>query len=316
MPITDLFSLACININTVGAGDIVLDQIKDQSVQARVTEFLDYGDGVIDPSIAAILSQDPILRATTGGIAKALAKVAMSGLEITADEDEPGVEFYLVKRAKTGGAASGSVHEKHVLTQGVIVPTTIDASLDGAAMSMEFHAESSDGITSPYGTPSQAAYALSQGTAEAFVVGPAKIDSITVQGVKRCTYNFGLGVIKEWADGDPFPTWCGINMRRPVITIETVDATVLRTIGIGGHSITSSAVSYLRKVSPGGTRVADGTEEHISFSAAGGLVVVTDVSAQHQREIQPAVARIDIYPHKTVGADLLVIDTTAAISLS
>lgn len=183
-------------------------------------------------------------------------------------------------------------------------------------MSMEFHAESADGITSPYGTPAQAAYALTPGTAESFVCGAAKIDSVVVKGVQSATIDFGLSLSKNWADGDPYPTWCGIAGRRPMITIQTLDATVLRTLGIGGHSISSSATFYLRKIAKGSTRVADATEEHISFTAHGGLAVVRALTARHGQQIEPAGAEIVIMPHLVSPNPILTIDTAAAISFS
>ena len=308
----DIHVLYAVNIDTVGAGDVFIDQITDFNVDTAINEILEGADGMVDPTFVAVQSQSPKVGFTSTKLATALAKCGISGLAISADADEDGAEFWFQKVAEGGTRTSGSNHLKMTMKKGLLVPRSLSAPNDGIA-NLTFEALAVYDLTND---PIVIATSQSlEGTPvvdELFTCGPVEINGVALAGIQEITIDFGITELIEGADGQVWPTFVGIMTRRPVITIRTLDVLSLNTFGLSGKAqgATDSKI-YLRKIAEGGTRVADATEEHISFAIDEGRIMVNTISGGHDA---PQMSEVKITPSYDGSNDIMVINTATAIT--
>ena len=292
----------------------LIDQISDWGYDVATAELLKGGDGQVDPTFVCVGQQEPAIRFTTTGIAKALAVSGISGVAIASDAL---FTAYMQQMAEGGTRTAGANHITYVISQGILVPEQINASTDDAAtISYVAHAtyDSSNlpviiaGSQSLTGTPS---------TSEIFYCGPVKVNGQTINGVQNVTIDFGITVYKKGGDGLAWPSFVCISTRQPSITVTTLDAgfgtnALFTTSGLAGIAqSTTDSVVYLRKADEGGTRTADATEEHISFTIDEGRLEVSSVQGSHGEALG---ATIKITPTWDATAAIMAIDTTAAIA--
>jgi hypothetical protein len=312
MSITKLYTLYGVNINTADSVDLFISQITSQNFSANIEEILEFGDGVVDPTFAAILRQNPKIAFTSTKVASILGTIGIGGLEITADVDDDGCEFWFQKIQSGGTRATGSSHMKLTMAKGMIFLRSITASNDRIATADMEAIALYDGTNNPFVVALNQALEGSVGSSEGFVAGPVSINGTTIEGIQEISIDFGINEIVQSGDGEVWPTFAAIGRRQPVITFKTTDVEVLNSLGLTGavQGATDSVV-YLKKVEEGGTRVADGTEEHISFTIDEGRITVEDVTADDN---DVAVATVKIQPTYDGTNETVVISTAAAIA--
>ena len=304
--------LYAVKIDTVGAGDVFIDQISDFNVDTAINEILEGADGGVDPTFAAVQSQSPKIGFTSTKLATILAKCGISGLKLSADVDEDGAEFWFQKVAEGGTRESGSNHLKMTMKKGLLLPRSLTASNDGVA-NLSFEALAVyDGTNNPIVIAADQALEGSPSVSELFTCGPVEINGVTLEGIQEITIDFGITEIIQGADGQVWPTFVGIMNRRPAITIRTLDVLSLNTFGLSGAAQgATDSVVYLRKIAEGGTRVSDETAEHISFAIDAGRIAVNTISGGHDA---PQASEVKITPTYDGVNDVFVINTATAIT--
>jgi len=149
--------------------------------------------------------------------------------------------------------------------------------------------------------------------AERFTLGPVIVESITLPGVRSLDIEFGLDIVAEGADSDIWPTFVTVVAIKPVITLRGIDLEWLKAANIprAGKAATHlNTAIYLRKRVLGSTYVADATEEHIKFTAAGFAYVDPPMTASGSDRAECSL----VMPCYFDGTnDPIVIDTTAAL---
>ena len=90
-------------------------------------------------------------------------------------------------------------------------------------------------------------------------------------GIQDVTIDMGLNLFVEFAGGEMYPTFIGVQVSAPVISFTTLSLP-WTTVGLNGLAITALSV-YLRKYSTTGA-VANGTAQHIKFAATSGLATI------------------------------------------
>ncbi len=314
MAVGNVHTLYAVDIDPItGANAVFIDQVSDWNVDTGIGEILQNADGMVDPTFVAVGSQSPRIRFSSTALATILAKCGISGLKIDSDVTHDGAEFWFQKVAEGGTRASGSNHIKMTMNEGMLLPRMIRATNGPPPATMDFEAVPTyDGTNDPLVIAASQALVGTPSVGELFTAGPVSINGSALAGIQDITIDFGIREIVQSGDGQVWPTFIGIMERRPVITIRSLEAIALSTFGLEGTAQSASdSVIYLRKIAEGGTRVADGTAEHISFPIDEGRISVNTVGGTHGT---PVIAEVKITPTFDGTNAILVINTATAIT--
>lgn len=307
----DIHTLYAVNIATVEAVDLFIDQIQDFSIDPAIEPLLIAADGDVDPTFVAVGSQEPSISFTTTALATALGGAGISGLKITSDADDDGAEFWFRKASEGGVRATGANHIKMTVNEGLLIPVSLSASEESATLEYRL-ITSYDSTNDPVVIETSQSIEGTAAVSEVFVNGPVNINGANLPGVKEITVDFGIEPFIIRADGDVWPTFVAIKNRRPVITIRCYDVAALNTFGLTGtaQGPTDSEI-YLKKVSEGSTRVSDVTEQHIKLSIDDGHIRINSAGGGGD---DPQEAEVIIVPTYDGTNAIIAIDTSAAIT--
>lgn len=295
MPIDVLYDLGALNF--LGGGAFRLDGIEDAQIDPAISEHLQAAAGATDNSWVGVMNQTPMISGSFTEIAKALTNISgLTGLAVSAAGSITSLEAYLTQMADLGLTTSGSNHMKVAVNKALVIPETLTVPSNGpATLSLSIHALD-DGtnpvFTYTVGTALPAAATLT----EQFTLGPCNINGTAINAVTSWSYNFGLQVMKKWADGKVFPNYATVRPRSPMLTVNTEDPRLLSTLGLSGAAQGGTASTfYARKMAKQGTRVADGTAEHvkITVTASQGMILPGSFGGANQ---SPRAGSVRIVP--------------------
>jgi hypothetical protein len=314
MSISKLHTLYAVSLNTatLAASPVLLDQVQSFGISTGLQRIVQRGDGAVDPTYVAIMSQRPVLAFSTTAIATALAACGINGAVIDADGSYPGIVCWFQKMAEGGTRASGSSHLKMTGAEGLLVPRSLGAGQDSVAAIRYEAVLTFDGTLDPVVVAASQALSGTPSVGELFTVGPVNINGTALEGIQSIEVEFGIGLKVASGDGNVWPTYCAIMSRDPSIRIRTTDADAIATFGASGTAQgATDSVVFFRKLAEGGRRVADGGGEHVSVSVAEGIVTV-----ENEEVSQDGIVSADIVITPTFDgtAPILVISTTANIT--
>jgi hypothetical protein len=261
-------------------GALTLKQVESSNYQPGITPGIHHYSGGLSPQQVDVISAEPTVEFATHDLHGIVAAVnALSGLSVTAGT----VTIpYNVRLAGGTFSAAGSA-QKLAATHGLLVPVDFSANQDdetGAVCNLMFHACSSDGLADPVSIDATVTLDA-QAFNLMFSLGRVKINSTMVDGVVSSRVIFGINVNKKRYEGYPYPTLYGttINEVRPSIELTFEDIASMDAFG-NFISIGSTVKAFYRKHTAGGTRVAEGTAEHIACTLTGGMSCLTGSSGQ------------------------------------
>lgn len=309
----DIHTLYAINVTPIGETSLLIDQITDYALDPGLQEIVEAADGSVDATYAAVMRQDPKIRATSTALATILGTIGISGYPL--NSDGAAAAYCWFQKLQSGGTrAAGASHVKLTVSKGMILPRTLQVSQDQkATLALEI-VPIFDLTNNPIVVTASQALAGSPSVGELFTVGPVMINGTQLDGIISTTVDFGIQEIVESADGQVWPTYIAIMSRRPSITITTLDAVSLSTFGLyGAAQGATDSVVYFRKLDQGGTRVADDGSEHISFTVDAGRISVTDLSGSHGQRLGSTVRITPTYDGSNA---VMAISTTADIVTS
>lgn len=293
-----------LGVVTCSAGQI--NQITTRSINPGIESMIARNDGQVDPTFAAVMFQKPMFSFGTSAVARALGFAGINALSV----DGTPVESWFQQVDPGGTRKTGANSTKFSFAKGILCPKSIDASKDGpAVIDYDMAAVSTDGVTSPLTMGINQAMPTISTNREYFTVGPLSVNGTAVPGIQSTKVDFGLAVATDEGDGNAYPTLTYIDERSIVVTLRTKSINVLNTIGFFTAQSTTDTVFYLRKILAGGTRVAEGTAEHIRFTVDDGMISVTEVGGDKTAE-----AEIKIECTYDGVSDALAINTAAAIT--
>lgn len=300
-----------------GAADkTLLDQLSDFSVDPNINELLVAADGHVDAKYVAVGSQQPNITFTSSAIAKVLAKVGIAGFDFSGAAagayDGAGLEAWFQKIVEHGTRGGASSHIKMTAAKGLIVPRTLTAPHEPPATISLEAIPSWDGTNDPIVLATGQSLGGSPDVTEQFCAGPVSINGTTYEGVQSIDIDFGITLTIRGGSGNVWPEFVGIQFRRPSIVIRTLDVTSLSTFGLLGTAQgATDSIIYLRKVAEGAGRVADATEEHISFTIDEGRIWCGPATATQDAEAEGEIRITPVYDGTN---DVLVIATAVAIA--
>jgi len=317
MSVANLHTLYAVDVDPITeANAVFIDQLTNYGLDPGIAEILQRSGGEVDPTYVATMGQSPRITFTSTALATILAEMSnkflLSGIKIDSDATHDGLECFFQKIAEGGARASGSVHIKMTVNEGLLLPRALSAAQEGVASLALEAIIGYDGTNDPIVIANNQALIGAPAVGELFTLGPVKINGTTLSGVIAVTIDPGIAEIVQSGDGQPWPSFIGIIQREPLITITTLEAISLSTFGLAGAAQDASdSLIYLRKMVKGGTRVADATAEHISFSIDEGQIRVRNITAAQGGTV---ATQVEIRPTWDGANDILIINPATAIT--
>lgn len=272
---------------------VVLDMTKIGGITAQSmptgTEVQNDPDsGQINATFQAVIAQKHIPTFSTQAVGTTLTKIGTQGWTIA------GVFFamYAQKWAAGAGRASGSVHNKYVYRNGLVVPESLSvAHGENASLSCIGHI-TFDGSNSPIVVTANNVLVTGFVENERFGLGPITIAGKTIANVKSIELSFGLDVVSDGSDGDIWDTFVSLRSVQPILTIRGTQLDIAESgnFPVGGYTSATQVIAvgtpcthantifYLRKRTASGY-VPKATVEHIKFTMAGYAHVETMMDA-------------------------------------
>ncbi len=167
-------------------------------------------------------------------------------------------------------------------TLGLLVPDEISASQDaeaGVTIKYKIYLASSDGIVAPVAFNASATLS-SQAFNESYSMGPAKIDSTFIEGLKSWAYKFGITVKVDRYGGGVFPTMYGITISEVNPEMDLTFEDMASANAFGHYGAIGTATAFARKNVTGGTRVADNVSGHFSVAMTGGIQILQGLTGK------------------------------------
>lgn len=309
MAVNNVYTIG--SIVATGTPAFNLDGVRSSSASPGAQLLIERAAGQADPTHISIISQTPTITWTTTDIATAIGSIGISGASVLSGAITS-LDMFLTKMQEGGVRASGSVNGRIRAVQGLILPRQITVSQGQAAeMTCEFIA-TYDGSNNPFAYSFSTALPHTPSIDELFTMGPISFNGTTLAGCQSLTIDFGLSEATLASCGEVFPTFAGIATREPFIEVSLLEADYTNTFGISGTAQSSTdSVVYLQKISENGTRVADGTAEHISITLDDGLITVNEVGGSNNDPAMVVLRHTASYDGSNA---IWVIDNATAIS--
>ena len=234
-------------------------------------------DGNVYGRFQSMFSQAPTPTFTTHSVAAALAIAGVEGLKLDSTST---LTLFAQHRAQGSTRVSTNTHQSFVVTNGILVPTSISVSQDGDATISYVATAIYDG-TNETVIITGAATLPATTDAERFGIGKCWIEDIAISNITNITIDFGINVGTLFADGDVRPTFSSIDSISSTISITTIDPTqTITSIPIAGLLGTKANTSiFLRKRELGNKYYADNTSNHLKFVASGMITTQDAFSA-------------------------------------
>lgn len=273
------------------ASDIVIDGISSCSIDSGGTVTRPQIDGAALPRLAFIANYQAAIDFTTMNIKQILDMVSATG-DCLNGRMVTGTEALLMysQKALAGGSRdpAANVHNKYTINEALIIPTSLSASgSEPASITVAIMPIASDTNPIVYAT-AQALPTAAAATKQIYYCGPGKLNNTEVS-IQSLSINFGLNAIPVSDNGKADPDMIYIENKMPVITIETTDISLAATYA-RGVAISTSTKFWLTAGVNGGSRTANATNAHPTFTVTDGMIKSRAISGSHQ------TMAIDIYP--------------------
>lgn len=306
--------MATTELHTIGpqeVGTTVINQITRCDVTEGISELVSGTSGQTRATYSALLNRAPVISCESLNPKAVLDLSTAIGSFLDIDASPATKEFkaYWSKRAEGGVIASGSVHRKCTVNEGILVPRRLTCDHGGQARISYDVVATYDGSNVPLVWAGSAA--LPSGIADSlfWTIGPATLQAATLDQIKSVSIDFGIGLIVEGSDSDLAPTFVAVSSIRPSITIRTSKQSIDTSYDDGGVALTSDFILYFRKRTEGGSFVADGTAEHIKLTVNEGRAHMRSVRGGDRNDIE-----IVVTPIYDGTNEVLLFDTASAIS--
>lgn len=254
----------------VGVGATLLGGITRQSLSTNSDVQSEATSGEIYARFVALYAQRVAPGFTTRSIATALGACGPLGASLAGLSG--GFCLYAQKHADGGTRAGTLSHRKFSMVCGILVPRQLTVDHRGDATLSYEAVVTYDGVNDPVVITDLVSLPSGLTDAERFTLGPVTLESVTLSQKTQLTIDFGLDAVGESADSEIWDTLASIRAQHSTIKLEGIDVEWCKAanIPLTGKSATHANTKiYLKKRALGGTFVADGTAQHLKFTAAG-----------------------------------------------
>jgi len=271
--------------------------------------------GDLQPQVVSLVAQKVAGNFTTLALPTAIDAIGLKALGIVTST-EPGVTFYLEKFDADGVSTSGNTDRSLKISAGVVVPRRITCDHQGhATLSVDVVVAKETGNDAIV-ISDAATLPTITGDGLRWTLGSCKVGNKTLSNYTRLDIDLGNTVETRGVQSDVYDAYVEVRTHAPTITLTGIDPTWFSAtnIPIDGLACTqANTIIYLRKRSTDGSGfVADGTEEHIKFTAAGIATVQQAFSGEAQRFSDTSLVITCI--EDASSNDPIVVDTSSAIT--
>ena len=189
------------------------------------------------------------------------------------------VNTYFKLGSTTGNAARASaVHQRVALTTACVYWTSIRLPHQGPGQANVVIVAIYDGVNDPFVYTGSVALSSSLVAGSYFGAGPVKINGVAVPGIQEINIDSGIRLVQLGDANEEFDTFVGVQECKPTITVKTVETVNWSTILLRGTALDGAAgiLAYGRKFAANGSRVANATAQHLSFTGLNGSVIPMD----------------------------------------
>jgi hypothetical protein len=288
-------------------GATFLSQISNDRVVSGIQNVLAYAAGFPQPLFTGVMQQNPGCLFDTKQIKTVLdlAGISMGNLS------GANTDMYFKKAVNLGSreADASTVHLRLRAAASGISWTRISA---GTARDADISAVISipfDGTNAPVVPAGSVALAGTPGADQNFVAGPIWLNGVQYNAVQEVTIESGVQLLAAFGDGELYPTFIGVQIAQPTITFRTLENPWV-ALGLNGIALTSLSC-YLRKRATLG-RVADGTAQHIKFSATAGHAAIDETASGDNQEAGTMIRCTLVAPNAAGNA--MTVNTAIAIT--
>jgi hypothetical protein len=271
----------------VSAGGTVIKDIQSSTLSPNLQMALLGASGTAYKTFVAVQRIAPIFDFTSGDIKAILAKLT-SQIALAIDGD---FLIWFQKMAEGGIRSAGSTHTKGTVVKGIMIPLTLSLR-DGApaVITCQVIMVSADGSTSPLTLAGSQALVAAAGAAACWTLGEVSINGTVLEGVEEVSINFGVQPVAMGNSGMVYPTFSGVQMVDPSISITAASIDEFISWGLDGiaQSATDTVIN-IQDMTEGGIRGSS----PVICTIDEGMFTTRSVPAQdgqhtrHQIEIKP-----------------------------
>lgn len=301
------------SLYAVEAGSSLIGGISDDNLALNPDVRAEALSGEVYARFIALYGMNPEGSFTTRAIAAALNIAGILGKDIGTLAG--GLNLYGHQHAPGGTRTAGATHLKYNVLQGLLIPVSLSVAHQGdATLNCRIVVIHDGSANDPIIKTGSVALPAGIVDNEAFTLGKSTVGSFLIGQKTSMEINFGINVKTEASDSDIFPTFISIENVGPSLTINTTDLDIMNAAKIPQTGLVcthANTIIHLRKRLAGGTFVADGTAEHIKFTADG---IATVSEPRNASNADPAGATISL-PLRYDGTNApLTVDTASVIA--
>ena len=267
MPITTIHTIGSILVsNQANTLQHKLHGITNRTLSPGLQELMQMPAGQADVDYVATMQVAPAITATCTELAVAMGAFGLAGMAIGADPNFQ-VDAYWTKIAQNAIRAGVTSHVRHRMAAGMVTINSLSWTHPGqATCEVALHPTWDGGSNPPLLYAGSVSLPETPAIAEAYVGGPVFINNVEIESVDAITVDLGLTVVRRYTGGLVRPVYASIQTRSPRITVTTRDITNTNTMIEGLAQGGTASEVYFRKMDKHGTRVANGTAQHIKFT--------------------------------------------------
>lgn len=284
-------------------GDLTLRQIHGVDVRSGNSKSEPIPGGSLDRGAVITAFAEPVITCRTVDMTSLFGGSPFVGVTGgyrvgVADAYSTNPTIVQFQRRLDGSAFSVTNGEHLVLTspKGFLMLDELTAeqdSLIGAEASLSYYALSQDPTIAPLSlAPDTAGLTSTPAYSGLWYLGPAYVGTVgsvnQIYGVRRISIRPGIEYRTKRSDGGPWATHGSIHSRKPEISISIDKASEAyqKFPSLFGNLISANALTFfLQKGSPGGTRVAYSTAQHIKVIAAAGDATPDQFSVANEDDV-------------------------------
>ena len=242
-----------------------ISQLTDLFPSTGTAYLTGHASGAVVPSFLAAQGIKPEFAFSTPQIATVLSNCGITGVGYSVTN----CDLYFRRSSNLGGrvAITTATHQRLRAVRSLFYWTRISASQDGPATIQCRLVPTFDGTNLPIVPAGSVAIPAYVTASEFYTLGPVAFNLGEVADVDEWSLDLGVQLREKASSGDDFLSYAGIQSHSPVLTLSTGDAAWWVSPGLGGTQLTSAAF-FLRRRQVDQTRCyADGSAQHIAFSA-------------------------------------------------
>lgn len=287
-----------------------VSQLDDLTPQTNIDELVGLAAGHPQPLFAANMHSAPDIMFSSPMLKTVLDAAGLFGLDCSGGN----TDVFFKKAADLGSrvVAATTEHLRMRATQAFFYWMAIEAEQQQTAKIFGRLALTYDGTNAPLVPAGSVALSGTSTGVEFFTLGPIKINSGFIPGVKKVRVDLGYQTHEESSDGDEFRTFfCAKELNPVVVTITTINATDWTDYGVYGTGIAALSVFFKRLVNLAGHWGA-ASAQHVKLTNVAAMVLPQKSGSRGNELVSPELRLL--LTAADAASNVLTINTASAIS--